>query len=339
MAAASPASEPGLPWEPWEKVASGSAHAGRSHGYAPRGRAGPRTITEIQTGYQPSVLTHLWSGAADHFMRYRDSRSDGAWIRRTRAIWKAQHYFYALLMYIHLYPAEDNMPEVLVTRRLSVNYVTFYKMIVPSAHSWALIIDEIRWADRLALDNHHPFFPYLTTVIWDSTCFCFEAPTDWDYGRYIVNGHYDWPCFLVLLGIDFKGNIVFMSGLHRSTAYDANIFEDTRHLHPQFDWEMNLADAHFATVPCTYTPAQRTGGRELNPTEKVWNKMVQLPRSRVEHINTVLKDHKMFKQKYRGYVRNFWVFVKITGHATAVRIRHRAEDRYQGYGWWKHNEG
>ena len=102
---------------------------------------------------------------------------------------------------------------------------------------------------------------------------------------------------------------------------------------------MNLGDCHFATIANFHTPAQRTGGRILNATEKLWNKMLQLVRSRVEHINTVLKDHAMFKQKYRGYVRNLWAFVKITGHATAVRIRHRTSDRYAGYGWWKHNEG
>ena len=209
--------------------------------------------------------------------------------------------------YIHHYPSEDSMVDVLVTRRCEVNYVTFYKMILPCAHSWSMFIDEIRWEARLGRDNHHPFFPYLTTVIWDSTCFMVEKPADWDFGRLVVNGHYgeatndpccrcrcccchwtlpasppppppallppllpspplvfcmsllmptpppqppllppprpptsvrhghaDWPCLLVLLGINFKGDIVFISGLHRSTAYDANIFEDTRHLHPQY---------------------------------------------------------------------------------------------------------
>ena len=88
------------------------------------------------------------------------------------------------------------MPDVLVTARLNpglntgVNFHVFYKMILPSAHSWAFLLDEIRWEDRLALDNHHPFFPYLDTVIWDSTCFSFQEPSNWDYGRYIVNGHY-----------------------------------------------------------------------------------------------------------------------------------------------------
>ena len=39
-----------------------------------------------------------------------------------------------------------------------------------------------------------------------------------------------------------------------------------------------MVDGHFATVRNMYTPAQRTGGRELNPAEQLWNKMVQLPR-------------------------------------------------------------
>mmetsp|Transcript_7073 Transcript_7073/g.12768 ORF Transcript_7073/g.12768 Transcript_7073/m.12768 type:complete len:301 (-) Transcript_7073:227-1129(-) len=284
----------GHDWEPWEEVAAGSSK-GRSFRHSSRG-GGQLSTCEIQTGYAPSVLTELWSSAAPHFVRHRDKNSRSTWVHRTKQMWRSQHYFYVLLMYIHLYPPHNNMVDILVTSRVHVDFNCFYKMILPSAHSWSLVIDEIRWEARLDLDNHHPFFPYLHTVIWDSTCFMVEKPTDWTFGRLVVNGHYDWPCLLVLLGINFKGEIVFMSGMHRSTAYDANIFEDTRHLHPQFDWEMNLGDGHFATVRNFNTPAQKTGGRELNDTEKLWNRMLQLVRARVEHLNTVVKAHQMFKQ-------------------------------------------
>ena len=65
---------------------------------------------------------------------------------------------------------------------------------------------------------------------------------------------------------------------------------------------------------------------------------MQLVRSRVEHLNTVIKQHQMFKgEPYRGWMKNLACFVKVTLHATAVEIRKREErdgPRYAGYGWW-----
>ena len=98
----------------------------------------------------------------------------------------------------------------------------------------------------LQMDNHHPFFPTLFTTIWDTTCIRVEDSGDWALGRYTNNGHYDFPCYLVLLGITFTGLLVFYSGLHRSTAYDSHIFNDTAHLHPQHPCEMKICDGHFS---------------------------------------------------------------------------------------------
>ena len=114
-----------------------------------------------------------------------------------------------------------------------------YRIILPAAKEWSIGIDFIRWSDRLDYDNHHPFFPALFTTIWDTTCIRISEPGDWGVARYTCNGHYDFPCYLVLLGMIFTGALVFYSGLHRSTAYDSHIFKDTAHLHPQHPHEMN----------------------------------------------------------------------------------------------------
>ena len=99
---------------------------------------------------------------------------------------------------------------------------------------------------------------------------------------------------------------------------------------------MNLGDGYFATVRNFYTPCQKIGGRLLLVWEQIYNKYLQLVRSRVEHVNTVFKNHAMFRNVFRGYVRNLAVFVKISGHAAAAEQRSRG-DRYAGYGWWKHH--
>ena len=155
-------------------------------------------------------------------------------------------------------------------------------------------------------------------------------------------GHYDFPCFLVQIGITFTGEIVFAGELLRSTSYDARTFCDEGHFHPQYDWEYNIGDCHYACVENFFTPCAKVGGRVLSCREKLWNKRVQLVRARVEHLNTVLKQHSMFGgEPYRGWARNLAVFVKISLHASAVEVRMRGNidgPRHDGYGPHKHNQ-
>ena len=52
------------------------------------------------------------------------------------------------------------------------------------------------------------------------------------------------------------------------------------------------------------TPAQKIGGRMLTALEQLWNSWLQLPRSRIEHLNTVIKNHAMFNgAPFRGWVQ------------------------------------
>ena len=70
-------------------------------------------------------------------------------------------------------------------------------------------------------------------------------------------GHYDFPCFLVQIGITFTGEIVFAGELLRSTSYDARTFCDEGHFHPQYDWEYNIGDCHYACVENFFTPCAK----------------------------------------------------------------------------------
>ena len=87
-----------------------------------------------------------------------------------------------------------------------------YKIILPAAKEWSLVINFIRWSDRLQFNNHHPMFPTLFTTLWDTTCNRIQEPRNCAVARYTCNGHYDFPCYLVLLGITFTGMLVFYSG-------------------------------------------------------------------------------------------------------------------------------
>lgn len=207
-----------------------------------------RTAWEAETGYDADTLNALWAKAQPFFCQVPDKR--GGFKPREKELWKGQHYFYLFFMYIHDYPTEEVGPTFLRTSKISnLQLDTFYKCILPLARNWSVQVDHIRWAERLDPMNHHVFFPTDVTVLWDTTCIRVQKAADWTVARYNVNGHYDFPCFLVLIGITFLGDIVYASGLLRSTSYDAHSFEDTKHMHPQQAWERNIGDGHFGTLP------------------------------------------------------------------------------------------
>lgn len=244
-------------------------------------------------------------------------------------------------MYIHIYPAKDNCVDILRTQGLpKIDYSFLFKAIVPLARRWSVTLDLINWDDRLDPMNHHPYFPKRVTVMWDTTCFRVQTPDDRTFGQHVVNGHYDFACYLVMVGITFTGHLVFASKLSKSTAYDSRIYHDSRHLHPQFDLEQNIGDGHFSTTPQFFVPAARTNGRALTPTEITWNEWIQLVRARIEHLNNVFKNHRMFKgEPFRGKAESLKLFVNISLHGAAVEIRARSRrdgPRYPGYGPWTH---
>ena len=114
-------------------------------------------------------------------------------------------------------------------------------------------------------------------------------------------GHYDFPCFLAQVGVTFTGEVVYCGSLIRSASFDARSFPDESHFHPQFDWERNIGDGHYSCLEKFFTPCKKTQGRQFTIREKLWNARVQLVRSRIEHLNSVLKNHIMFRgDPYRG---------------------------------------
>jgi len=304
---------------------------------APRHGSCSRSQWEAETGYREDTLTELWLAAVPYFTL---TVHNGHFRRRERDLGISQHYWYALMVYIHLYPAEDNIPTVVRTSRYphGLPRATFYNSIMPLALLWSANMSHIRWNDRLDPMNHHPAWPFFTTVIWDTTPIRVQTPVNYEaFGRNVVNTHYDFSCFLVLTGITFTGQLVFASGLVRSTAYDANVWWDTRHLHPQHPWERAIGDGHFSTCPGMNVPVPKRGSNPLTRAQRCWNEWVQLVRSRVEHINTVIKNHRMFLgEPYRGYIDSLRVFVRVTMHSTAVELRKRG-NRYKGFGPWPHN--
>ena len=80
-------------WEPWEDIAT-DTDADRS-----------RTAVEAQTGYCSATLDVLWEDAQHYFMQVPTGKRRRRFRRRRKMKWRAQHYFFAVLKYIHMYPA------------------------------------------------------------------------------------------------------------------------------------------------------------------------------------------------------------------------------------------
>ena len=191
-------------WESWNDLATNN-NADRS--------------VEAQTGYCAATVDVLWAGAMKYFIKKipeERRRQGGRRITtRTRQMWRVHHCFYIPLMYIHLYSPEDCMIDTLETARCKVTRKGFYKDILPLAQRWSLHVNHINWKVRLKFDNHHPMFPVSHTAIWDFTCMRAQTSPDWTLTRNVVNGHYDFPCFLVFIAITFTGELVFGSKLFR----------------------------------------------------------------------------------------------------------------------------
>ena len=71
---------------------------------------------EADTGYEEETLNALFAGAEPFFSEVPDG--NGGFKKRTRELWRAQHYFYIFFCYIHNYPTEGYAPTALRTSRL-----------------------------------------------------------------------------------------------------------------------------------------------------------------------------------------------------------------------------
>ena len=55
-----------------------------------------------------------------------DYEGNGRYKTRQEQMFKAQHYFYIFLMYIHTYPEEDKMIDILKTQRIKVHRSSWF---------------------------------------------------------------------------------------------------------------------------------------------------------------------------------------------------------------------
>ena len=73
----------------------------------------------------------------------------------------------------------------------------------------------------------------------------------------------------------------------------------------------------------------------LTEAHKEFNKMFNTARQRVEHIIGQIKRRALYRQPFRGTLRNAVTYTHIIVHAVNTHIRLRGGN-YDGYGFWSH---
>lgn len=177
---------------------------------------------KAQTGYDEEILTYVWN-------KYCGINTPIA----------QPKHLYQIYKYIHKYPRRTQCHEDLGVGRTQVQCRLFPQM------EWlANNMDEIHWEDRLSPWNHSPDFPYFVTGIFDTLPVYIQTPQDPVRYRLFYNGKYGAHVYKLLLGIDFLGRIIFISGPHLGGAwnYDAHIWERYVSQFPQYPWEFFLGN-------------------------------------------------------------------------------------------------
>ena len=246
--------------------------------------------------------------------------------------------FYIFLKYIHSNPTKHRYSisqysfiffvltrlsvsrcvDVLRTQRIyGMKCNDFFKIVMPLARNW----DGAR--SHLLGRSLGSYEPLSVLSIWHDCHMGYNMLPSSEKSRLDICEKYMlWPLYFPLLCC-LSGSYLSWTNCvcKRSYCLRCTYLRGTYHLHPQFDWEMNIGDGHFATCHHFFTPEQKVGGRALSPIEDTWNEWLQLPRSRIEHLNSVIKSHAMFSgEPYRGWVQNLKAFVNISLNGAALQM-------------------
>ena len=137
----------------------------------------PQTGLHAETGLGNSnqtaspTLEHLWPVMKPVYLKR---------LGRERQHGLIKVYFFMAFVYMKLYntTAAWNKWFTWGPQYNVVCYKTFLTAIRPMIYMMAVHLDEIRWDDRLAYENHHSFFPTGVSFIVDTFPIIVYSPTD-----------------------------------------------------------------------------------------------------------------------------------------------------------------
>ena len=252
--------------------------------------------------------------------------------------------WYAGLWYIHDYPADVGSIGGRQFGNCRFTRTEFYDLIVPVMIAASLVIDEIRWEDRLNVDNHGTgIFAQRYTAFVDCAPIYVQRPTNKDLENALFDGKTGkGHCYKIQIGINFLGWIVMYTRMHISKRPDNRIFDDTADHHPLEDWELWFGDGAYASCAQVDTKHLREDGGTLSRDQLYVNSRVNHFRQRVEHIMGVIKKHNAFRLAWMGGHDLLEVALDLTVQMTNVALRKNwvcefGVPRYAGFRYGRHN--
>ena len=205
-------------------------------------------------------------------------------------------------------------------------------------------LDEIRWDDRLAYENHHSFFPTGVSFIVDTYPIAVYAPTD-PLARALlyVPDKYAAVVYKGEIVTDLLGRVISFTALHLGVAHDATIWSLSRHLRPVRVGEFGIGDAIYFSIPeliTDFLPIANQGPGvpplPLTAAEEQWNSEKNGVRSRIEHaVSEQQRPFGMYQTKFRGDPCLLEACQIVTAQANRA-ARRIIGPKYDGYGWHPH---
>ena len=234
------------------------------------------------------------------------------------------------LKFIHRYPRWRQVDYDLKTSSWSLSH-----HVIPGLHWLGSTLNEIHWHERLNPYNHSVHFPCYVTGLVDTTPVYVQTPTDSQMRKLLYNPKYGRTVYKLQIGIDFLGRIVLFSGLHFGTSYDGHIWDWTSAKHRMENWEYFLGDGHYTACEDIVSPPQQPPHGHMSDTDYLMCVLIQHYRARIEHINSVIKSHEVFKTPFRGCFELLNSICHVTAHISNIGLH---EDlRYPLVGPWAHD--
>ena len=245
-------------------------------------------------------------------------------------------YFYLAFVFIRFYQPVDTFERWLHWGRHKegICKLTFYNNVVPIIHLCAENLNEIKWDDRLAYNNHHLLADDFITFIADGFPQLVWQPVDpLMRSLLFVPDKYAAVVYKLYITIDLVGNVIRFCGLHLGTTPDPLIWERTAGEHPTERNEFGYGDLAYKgcddiatnfVAPAQYGP--------ITSFEDAHNKRMNKVRARVEHaVAEHVEGKQMFQGTYRGEPKLLEACHMLYAHANR-RARKLTGQKYESPG-------
>lgn len=191
---------------------------------------------KAETGFSPDTLDVLWDKYEEHLPKRRRDQN----ARRM--------YFYFVFRYLHFYPTWEQAatvlwtPDLVAQKGCGISARTLHNNVLTYLAALALVIDEVRWEDRLDPYNHVQLLPTRFTCIVDTGPVFVAESMDGSTASLTFQPKYKENCFKMQVVISLTGQIVLYTGLHWGVTPDNLIWRWTTDDHPLLPHELVLGD-------------------------------------------------------------------------------------------------